>query len=90
MATTIILADWTKTKANGTPYKKQPAHPAVKFEKLLKTQKIKFKKTFQRYCDAPKLFVNETSHCSWGKDPIENNLFNCTTEDNAAVFVFEY
>jgi len=88
MATAIILKNWTKNKDNGEPYKKQPIHPAIKFEKLLKRQKIAFTKTIMKYFDIEPLEIKTTCHGSWQRKP--TGLFSHYVLPGTECFKFDY
>lgn len=87
MAITIILQNFIKTGVNGNALKRQPSQPAIKFEKLLKNQKIKFKKEIVEYSKAPKLNIKENVSGSWQSKGI---FFNEETDPKTKCVVFTY
>lgn len=88
MSTTIILKDYVKIGLNGRPYKRQPIHPAVKFEKVLKSQRIPYEKTVKKYCDIEHLNINIS--CGGGWQSSYSPLFKDTTLPGTKCIQFNY
>ena len=88
MGSTIILKEWTKNTQLGTHCKRQPLHPADKFERLLKAQKTAYTKTIKRYFEMEHLDIKVTSRGSWQGD--RSPMFSEMTLPETKCIVFNY